>query len=92
MKDLNNTQRDLELQFANKSSRSRRHTNFHQQKTKVKLVVQTLSNSVATTIQTLEEVGFEFEWKFYALLASKAIFRARTYSHIMLFSPVMMIT
>ena len=31
------------------------------------------------------------EWRFYALLASKAIFRARTYS-CNLFSPVMMIT
>ena len=35
--------------------------------------------------------GFEFEWGFYALSASKAIFRARTYN-CNLFSPVMMIT
>ena len=34
---------------------------------------------------------FEFEWGFYALSASKAIFRARTYN-CNLFSPVMMIT
>ena len=33
----------------------------------------------------------EFEWGFYALSASKAIFRARSYSH-NLFSPVMIIT
>ena len=36
-------------------------------------------------------VEFEFEWRFYALSATKAIFRARTYSH-NLFSPVMMVT
>ena len=35
--------------------------------------------------------GFEFEWGFYALSASKAIFRAKTYN-CNLFSPVMMIT
>ena len=41
-----------------------------------------------------KQVEFEFEWKFYALSGSKAIFRVRiaiTYSH-NLFSPVMMIT
>ena len=36
-------------------------------------------------------LSFEFEWRFYALSASKAIFRMRTYSHNLL-SPVMMIT
>ena len=36
-------------------------------------------------------IAFELEWRFYALSASKANFRARTYSH-NLFSPVMMIT
>ena len=36
-------------------------------------------------------VGWLVEWGFYALLASKAIFRARTYN-CNLFSPVMMIT
>ena len=30
---------------------------FHQQKMKVSLAVQTLSNSVAAAIQTLEELG-----------------------------------
>ena len=29
-----------------------------------------------------ESVEFEFEWRFYPLSASKAIFRARTYSRI----------
>ena len=55
IKDLNNTQEDLGLRFANKLSR--RHTEFHQQKMKVSLAVQTLSNSVAAAIQTLEELG-----------------------------------
>ena len=36
-------------------------------------------------------IGWLVEWGFYALLASKAIFRARTYN-CNLFSPVMMIT
>ena len=27
-------------------------------------------------------VEFEFEWRFYALLASKTIFRVVTYSHV----------
>ena len=35
--------------------------------------------------------GWLVEWGFYALSASKAIFRARTYN-CNLFSPVMMIT
>ena len=35
--------------------------------------------------------SFEFEWGFYAMSASEAIFRARAYSH-NLFSPVTMIT
>ena len=55
IKDLNNTQEDLGLRFANKLSR--RHMEFHQQKMKVSLAVQTLSNSVASAIQTLEELG-----------------------------------
>ena len=38
-----------------------------------------------------DEVEVEVEWGFYALSASKAIFRARTYN-CNLFSPVMMIT
>ena len=37
------------------------------------------------------KVGWLVEWGFYALSASKAIFRARTYN-CNLFSPVMMIT
>ena len=37
------------------------------------------------------EVGWLVEWGFYALSASKAIFRARTYN-CNLFSPVMMTT
>ena len=36
-------------------------------------------------------VGWLVEWGFYALSASKAIFRARTYN-CNLFSPAMMIT
>ena len=36
-------------------------------------------------------LSFEFEWEFYALSASEAIFRARTYD-CNLFSLVMMIT
>ena len=35
---------------------------------------------------------FSFEWGFYALSASKVIFRARTLRLYNLFSPVMMIT
>ena len=31
---------------------------------------------------TLSKIIFEFEWRFYAQSASKAIFRARTYSHV----------
>ena len=38
-----------------------------------------------------QKVGWLVEWGFYALSASKAIFRARTYN-CNLFSPVMMIT
>ena len=36
-------------------------------------------------------IEFKFEWRFYALSASEAIFRVRTYSH-NLFSPVVMMT
>ena len=41
-------------------------------------------------VMTLHEVP-EFEWRFDTLSVSMAIFRARTYSHI-LFSPVMIIS
>ena len=39
----------------------------------------------------IPNLGWLVEWGFYALSASKAIFRARTYN-CNLFSPVMMIT
>ena len=45
---------------------------------------------VSTQVSTMTNpsVCFLFEWRFYALSASKVILRARTYSH-KLFSPVM---
>ena len=46
---------------------------------------------VATNVMMVYFVGWLVEWGFYALSASKAIFRARTYN-CNLFSPVMMIT
>ena len=58
------------------------------------LIVQLLTCVILFDQETFTRellVGWLVEWGFYALSASKAIFRARTYN-CNLFSPVMMIT
>lgn len=52
VKDLNSTQEELGLRFANKLKRN--HLEFQQQKMKVSLAVQTLSSSVAVALETVE--------------------------------------
>lgn len=55
--ELNKTQEVEGLHAANRLTR--RHINFSQQKMKVKLATQTLSNSVAKAIELLRKLGYE---------------------------------
>ena len=50
---LHNKQQDLGLRFANKLSQ--KHLDFHKQKMKVNLAVQTISNSVAKALELLQQ-------------------------------------
>lgn len=53
--DLHETQDRIGLRLANKLKTD--HINFHSQKMKVSLAVQTLSNSVASALQTLKDLN-----------------------------------
>ena len=72
----------LDTSWMNRDDYSEHEVNF---------IVDEVKNSYATEEHAEAEVEVEVEWGFYALSASKAIFRARTYN-CNLFSPVMMIT
>ena len=42
----------------------------------------TIQGSVSRGVARFSQELFEFEWRFYAMSAAKAIFRARTYNRI----------